>query len=304
MQLDSPETSRSDSSSHDPERARNEGTMTVSELCARSALPLSTVKFYLRERLIPRPRKVRGTRAYYDARHLHRLRLIKKIQSEGKVPLAKIREIVSLLDERERADAGQSSPGAAELRKEIVLAALRVFREKGYEGTTIGDIAAAARVGRSTLYKHFGNKKELFIECVKSVVFSEVAERQRDGAPESDKATDAVTVFDRHARAYHEVNPLWYDMVKQLRAAAINHPAEFAPSLEEVIQLKIDLLRRGIEKGIRAGWFRKINATLMTVMLLGLQDYREYLGKALSNKTMDDLYEDAKDIILHGILKR
>jgi hypothetical protein len=42
----------------------------------------------------------------------------------------------------------------------------------------------------------------------------------------------------------------------------------------------------------------------MTVMLLGLQDYHGYLAKALNEKTLEELYDDAKDIILYGILKR
>ena len=63
-------------------------------------------------------------------------------------------------------------------------------------------------------------------------------------------------------------------------------------------------LKRGLEKGIRRGLFREFNATLMTVMLLGLQDYNGYLAKALSERTLEELYDDAKDIILYGILKR
>ena len=52
--------------------------MTISKLSSLSAIPRSTIKFYIRESLIPRPNKIRGTRAYYDARHLNKLRLIKK----------------------------------------------------------------------------------------------------------------------------------------------------------------------------------------------------------------------------------
>jgi AcrR family transcriptional regulator len=278
--------------------------MTISKLSNLSSIPLSTIKFYIRENLIPRPNKIRGTRAYYDSRHLNRLRLIKKIQSESKVPLSKIKEIISLIDDGERLEKQQVDPGGEDLRDAIVTSAIGVFREKGYEETTIGDIVAAARIGRSTFYKNFRDKKELLVECVKHIIFTEVGNPASDTIDEIEDEGDALAVFDRQARPYYELNPLWVDMVKLLRAAAINHPEDFADRLDEVVHLKIDLLKRGIEKGIQRRLFREVNATLMTVMLLGLQDYHGYLKKTSNEKTLEELYADAKDIVLYGILKR
>jgi AcrR family transcriptional regulator len=278
--------------------------MTVSELAVLSAIPLSTIKFYIRENLIPRPKKTRGTKAYYDSRHLSRLKLIKKIQTEGNVPLAKIREIIGLIDDGDRAEAGSTNRAGAKVKDEIVTSAIAVFREKGYEKTTIADIVAAAQIGRSTFYGNFKNKKDLFIECIRAIIFSEMHNGNADAIDEIKDEKDLPSIFEKHAKAYYNVNPLWVDMARVLRAAAINDPEEFAESLDEVIHLKIDLLKRGLEKGIRRGLFRGFNATLMTVMLLGLQDYHGYLAKALSDKTLEELYGDAKDIILYGILKR
>ncbi len=276
--------------------------MTVSELASLSAIPLSTIKFYIREHLIPRPKKTRGTRAYYDSRHLNRLKLIKKIQAEGNLPLAKIREIIGLIDEGDTAEAGSRSGASG--KDEIVTAAIAVFREKGFEKTTIADIVAAAQIGRSTFYSNFKNKKDLLLECIRPIIFGEM---QRGDADELDgirDEKDILNIFDKRAKAYFNVNPLWVDMVRVLRTAAIDDPEEFADSLDEVLHLKIDLLKRGLEKGIRHGLFREINATLMTVMLLGLQDYHGYLSKDQNDRTLEELYDDAKDIILYGILKR
>ncbi len=45
------------------------------------------------------------------------------------------------------------------------------------------------------------------------------------------------------------------------------------------VYLKTDRLKRSIEKGIRRGLFREVNATLMTVMLLGLRNLQGYLKR-------------------------
>ena len=277
--------------------------MTISELSGLSRIPPSTIKFYIRQSLLPRPRKKRGTKAYYDDRHLHRLRLIKKIQAEGNMPLSKIREVLDLIEEGPRDPGGTAEAGAKDVRAEILSSATDVFRQKGYERATIADIVGAARIGRSTFYKHFRNKKDLFVECIKGIIFSEMRRGPDEEASIRDEQ-DILEVFDRHARAYCNANPLWIDMVNLLRAAAINEPREFVESLDEVIHLKIRLLKKGLEKGIRRGLFREVNTTLMAVMLLGLQDYHDYLSRERDGQDVSRQYEEAKDIILYGILRR
>jgi AcrR family transcriptional regulator len=278
--------------------------MTISELSSLSDLPLSTIKFYIRESLVPGPKKTRGTRAYYDAGHLHRLRLIKKIQAEGNQPLSKIKEIIGMIEDGERTRGKDRAEDSTAVKDGIVTSAIQVFREKGYEKATIADMVATARIGRSTFYKHFRDKKGLFIECVKQIIFKEMKKGEPDEVDEIRDEEDILRVFDRHAKAYYNVNPLWIDMVNQLRAAAINEPQEFAGELDEVIHLKISLLKRGLEKGIRRGLFREINPTLMAVMLLGLQDYHDYLSRDTDGKSLEERYDEATDIILYGILKR
>ena len=278
--------------------------MTISELSSLSDLPLSTIKFYIRESLVPGPKKTRGTRAYYDAGHLHRLRLIKKIQTEGNLPLSKIKEIIGMIEDGERTRGKDRAEDSTAVQDGIVTSAIQVFREKGYEKATIADMVATARIGRSTFYKHFRDKKGLFIECVKQIIFKEMKKGEPDEVDEIHDEEDILRVFDRHAKAYYNVNPLWIDMVNQLRAAAINEPQEFAGELDEVIHLKISLLKRGLEKGIQRGLFREINPTLMAVMLLGLQDYHDYLSRDTDGKSLEERYDEATDIILYGILKR
>ena len=70
---------------------------------------------------------------------------------------------------RPRASAGNgranaASPGAAENRRDdLVRAAAQLFREKGFDGTTIRDIAAAVGMRSGSPFYHFANKHELLM---------------------------------------------------------------------------------------------------------------------------------------------
>jgi TetR/AcrR family transcriptional regulator, mexJK operon transcriptional repressor len=57
--------------------------------------------------------------------------------------------------------AGRLASGGA-----IREAAATVFLEKGYQGTSMDEIAAAAQVSKQTIYTHFANKEELFADLV------------------------------------------------------------------------------------------------------------------------------------------
>ncbi|MGH8964558.1 MAG: TetR family transcriptional regulator, partial [Actinomycetes bacterium] len=55
---------------------------------------------------------------------------------------------------------GRSAEGRAEVRRELVTAAIRLFRTRGYDATTVDDIAAAAGVGRRTFFRYFPSKED------------------------------------------------------------------------------------------------------------------------------------------------
>jgi len=49
-------------------------------------------------------------------------------------------------------------------RRRLVRAAARLWSQKGYDGTTVEEICAAAGVGRTTFYLHFVSKEQLLVD--------------------------------------------------------------------------------------------------------------------------------------------
>jgi AcrR family transcriptional regulator len=55
---------------------------------------------------------------------------------------------------------------AAQTRERLLRAAADVFAERGYDGTRVADIAAAAGVSNGALYAHFASKADLLVAAL------------------------------------------------------------------------------------------------------------------------------------------
>ncbi|MCO1339957.1 MerR family transcriptional regulator [Kocuria polaris] len=72
--------------------------MRISELVETTGVPLATVKYYLREGLLPAGRPVGAKLSDYGEDHVRRLALIRALRDTAGLPLASVRTIVALID--------------------------------------------------------------------------------------------------------------------------------------------------------------------------------------------------------------
>ncbi|QDP95804.1 MerR family transcriptional regulator [Microlunatus elymi] len=73
--------------------------MRISELSRRSGVPTATIKYYLREGLLPTGERTAATQAQYDDDHLARLRLIRALLGPGRLSIAEIRDVLAAVDD-------------------------------------------------------------------------------------------------------------------------------------------------------------------------------------------------------------
>lgn len=119
--------------------------MKVSELARRAGVSKETIHFYLREGLLPKPRKAGRNMAFYDDAHLERIALIKKLQHERYLPLGVIKQVL-------RADRESRPPisgGGPELELLAELFALTVGRDHGRPVDEDGVVTRAQLLART-----------------------------------------------------------------------------------------------------------------------------------------------------------
>ncbi len=73
--------------------------MRMSELSRRSGTSVTTIKYYIREGLLPPGRQTAATQAEYDEQHLRRLRLIRALVGVRGLSVSTARDVLRALDE-------------------------------------------------------------------------------------------------------------------------------------------------------------------------------------------------------------
>jgi TetR/AcrR family transcriptional regulator, cholesterol catabolism regulator len=75
-------------------------------------------------------------------------------------------------------------------RQELSRQAARLFAQKGYHGTSIGDLAEALGVQKGSLYAHIQGKEDLLYETMREG--AEAFHAALDGIPEQLRATEKI----------------------------------------------------------------------------------------------------------------
>jgi len=189
-----------------------------------------------------------------------------------------------------------------EVRAQIVGVARKIFTRYGFRKTTMEEIAAASRKGKSSIYYYFQSKEEIF----RAVVEREAEELKiqlditikRDDDP-IDKLKTYILFRLHHVRTVEN----FY--------AALND--EYLSSMDFILEIRrqFDLQERQVvkeilEEGMRKGTFQvvssEIGAIAIATMMKGLE-----LPLLLSDEHKTDrevLLDDLIRVLFYGIIKR
>jgi DNA-binding transcriptional MerR regulator len=72
----------------------------IAELSRSSGVSVATIKYYLREGLLPPGRTTAPNQADYSQTHLHRLRLIRTLVDVGRLSISSVRAVIAAIDEQ------------------------------------------------------------------------------------------------------------------------------------------------------------------------------------------------------------
>ena len=148
-------------------------------------------------------------------------------------------------------------------RAEILHAALRAFRDKGFHATTLDDIALHVGVRKTALYHYFPDKQSILHECHREAS-AELARIVRGTRAFTSAGEQLRYVIREHVRVMTETlegSPLAFEVTA------------FSPGRQQELMAARDAyeraVRRIIERGIRNREFRRMDPKVAVFVILG-----------------------------------
>lgn len=142
---------------------------------------------------------------------------------------------------------------AREERIDDILAVAReVFAERGYDGTTVSEIAERIGVVEGTVFKYFETKRQLLLKVIESWYEGLVFESSRDLAGITGTRQRLRFLIWRHLRAIRDDAPLSRLMFSEVRSKEDYYHSP----LHEMNRRYTRLLTDVVQEGISAGEFR------------------------------------------------
>jgi AcrR family transcriptional regulator len=186
------------------------------------------------------------------------------------------------------------------LPESILQAATRLFVERGFDGTSMHDIADALGVTRTAVYYYYKNKEAILVALTDNItrVAAQLAEQtaQHEHVPPAEALR---TLVDRHAR-------LIIDHGAQFRV--VEHSEERLPPK---LRATARAYRRGVlanfravvERGIDAGVFRPADAEVTAFTIIGMCNWTAWWFQPGGRKSREEVAEQIADFAVQAIMR-
>ncbi len=147
-------------------------------------------------------------------------------------------------------------------RRKISDTAARLFAAKPFHKVRLDDVAAAAQVGKGTLYIYFKSKEDLYVSLV-SEGFSHLVEQLANVSELPPQ--QALTEIIRQLVIFSFAHPNFFEMMRTVPQLT-NH-SSLIRMRKELSELITKTLRRGIKQGIWSDANPELTAIIIPGML-------------------------------------
>ena len=183
----------------------------------------------------------------------------------------------------------------ANRRHEIFHQVVNVFLKKGFQETSMREIAETAGLGKSTLYDYFKTKDEILVYFFEDS-FNDLTEAAQTLAmqniPADKRLRQVMAMYLENMQANK-------NLFLKLAMESQRLKMESQKQIQANRHAFQDLIRALIDEGIREGIFRKVNSLLAARLLLGA--ISPVIFGSRSTGTPLEMLKDTLDIFFKGI---
>lgn len=136
-----------------------------------------------------------------------------------------------------------------ERKNDILTAAMELFKEKGYEKTTVSDIVKAAGIAQGTFYIYYKNKEDVFISVIENTR-EKIIEQLIDVQKRND--LNAIDKMNLIIRLEFDINRTQDDLILQLHLEKNSgiHLQFIINTIHKLVPIYTSVIEQGVKEGL------------------------------------------------------
>ncbi|HQV94025.1 MAG TPA: TetR/AcrR family transcriptional regulator [Anaerolineales bacterium] len=184
-------------------------------------------------------------------------------------------------------------------RNELIETAAQVFRQKGYHGASMEDIAAAVKLRKASLYHHFSSKQEILLEILDRAL--QLLLEKISAITEQNISADKKLrlMIRQYLQILAENVDLAAVLLFEHRALERRQHARHIPSRDKFESLWKDVVAEGVSKKI----FKCDDPSMAVRALLGQLNWTITWYSPDGDKSIEEIADDYSNLLLNGLLK-
>ena len=189
----------------------------------------------------------------------------------------------------------------ARVRKQQLLdVAARLFKERGYHGATLQDVADEIGVTRSALYHYFSSKEEILYLLAQQALKEAAAGFQeifQSDAPPDEKMRGAIR------RYIHDMIRLGSNFWVILSEGEQNLPPRRYKRIHELLREQDALFQKMFQDGVQSGKFYDLNPKLAVFAMAGMCNWLSRWYKMDGEHNPNSVADTFLHLLEHGYLR-
>ena len=184
-------------------------------------------------------------------------------------------------------------------RAAILESAAQVFRQKGYHGASMADIAKAVDLEKASLYHHFESKQEILFELLDRALLmltEQMKAVMTQDIPADEKLRRAMRAY---LRTLGDQGDLVSVLLLEYRSLDPEYHDKHIPNRDKFEKMWRDLLKQGVEDGT----FACKNIPLTVRGLLGVLNWTIVWYRADGKLSIEQIADHFANMFLNGLLK-
>ena len=261
---------------------------SIRDLERVTGVPRTTIHYYLRQGLLPRPQKTAASRSLYTDEHIKILERIAELKGEGRSLLEIENELQPRVDHANEATVDLAAQEHERMHNRILALAAHEFATKGYKNTHVTTIMHKLGITATLFYSHFPSKHRLLAECV-TILMKWSIKYVDDNQEDTDDAAERLlwNIFG-HSRVFE----LGSAALAVIRVEGTQDDAELHRSMEEGLAATANIILKDLDQDqSKYPTPSKFRGELIALNLLGGYEHVVFRSKFDKRYSRKDLLE-------------